>query len=284
MQFNDLLNNNKEFNIERMTYQGNVSMSSSHYHSHYEILYIESGSRTISVNEAKEVELNQNNISLLPPNIVHATKSNSPSQCRVLINISQKLIDEIISFTSGNTISCFDATVLPLTPYDIRTIKSDIQKLIFLQNEANVALRNEKIKITTASLLMTLSDIYFGVYNNNTALEEIEKNLNMDSIIKYIATHYYEEITLDDLAKKILMSKQHFIRTFTEKYQTTPIKYLNVFRIVTAQRLLESNTMNVSEVLKSCGFNSSVHFSRVFKQITGMSPKAYQLKFKEKKK
>jgi AraC family transcriptional regulator len=79
------------------------------------------------------------------------------------------------------------------------------------------------------------------------------------------------------------MSKQHFIRTFTEKYQTTPIKYLNIFRIVTAQRLLESNTMNVSDVFKSCGFNSSAHFSRAFKQITGMSPKAYQLKFKNKK-
>ena len=223
MQFNDLLANNKEFNIERMTYQGNVSMSSSHYHSHYEILYIESGSRTISVNEAKEVELNQNNICLLPPNIVHATKSKSASQCRVLINISQKLIDEITGFTSGKILSCFDAAVLPLSPYDIRAIKSDIQKLIFLQNEPNITLRSEKIKITTASLLMTLSDIYFGVYSNNTALEETEKNLNMDSVIKYIATHYYEDITLDDLAKKILMSKQHFIRTFTEKYQTTPI-------------------------------------------------------------
>ena len=284
MQFNDLLANNKEFNIERMTYQGNVSMSSSHYHSHYEILYIESGSRTISVNEAKEAELNQNNICLLPPNIVHATKSNSPSQCRVLINISQKLINEIAGFTSGKIISCFDAPVLPLSPYDIRAIKSDIQKLLFLQNEPNITLRNEKIKITAASLLMTLSDVYFGIYNNNTVLEEEEKNLNMDSVIKYIATHYYEDITLDELAKKTLMSKQHFIRTFTEKYQTTPIKYLNIFRIVTAQRLLESNTMNVSEVLKSCGFNSSAHFTRAFKQVTGMSPKAYQLKFKEKKK
>ena len=283
MQFNDLLDDNREFKIERMTYPGNVSMASSHYHSHYEILYIESGSRTISINKTKQIELNQNTISLLPPNIVHATTSNSDSQCRVLINISPKLIDEITKFTSGNILSCFDAMFLPLKPYDIRAIKSDIQKLIFFQNEPNITLRNEKIKITTASLLMTLSDIYFGIYNNNTALDETEKNLNMDSVIKYIATHYYEDITLDDLAKKTLMSKQHFIRTFTEKYQTTPIKYLNIFRIVTAQRLLESNTMNVSEVFKSCGFNSSAHFSRAFKQITGMSPKAYQLKFKNKK-
>ena len=134
----------------------------------------------------------------------------------------------------------------------------------------------KKIKITTASLLMTLSDIYFGIYNNNTLPEETEKNLNMDSVIKYIATHYYEDITLEALAKKTLMSKQHFIRTFTEKYQTTPIKYLNIFRIVTAQRLLESNTMNVSEVFKSCGFNSSANFNRAFKKVTGTSPRDYR--------
>lgn len=283
MKFNDLLDDNREFKIERMTYQSNVSMSSSHYHSHYEILYIESGSRTISVNESKQIELNHENIALLPPNIVHATKSNSPHQCRVLINLSPNLIDEIVGFTSSSILSGFDAMILPLNTYDARAIKSDMQKLIFYQDEPNIAMRNEKIKITAASLLMTLSDIYFGVYNNSTGTEEVENALNMDSIIEYIASHYYEDITLDDLSKKMLMSKQHFIRTFAEKYQTTPIKYLNIFRIVTAQRLLESNTMNVSEVFKSCGFNSNAHFSRVFKQVTGLSPKAYQLKFKHKK-
>ena len=283
MQFNDLLGQNKDFEIERMAYQRVVSMSSSHYHSHYEILYIESGSRTLSINETKHIELNSNNIALLPPNIIHATTSNSDNQSRILINISSSLIKEIVDFSSNHVISCFDTMFLPLNQYDIKTIKSYMQQLIFIQAEPNSYLKNEKIKFTVSSLLVALSDINYRYTNNNPSYkEQKEKMLNMDSIIEYISSHYYENITLSDLSKKVAMSKQHFIRIFTEKYQTTPIKYLNMFRVITAQRLLESNTMNVTEVFKACGFNSSAHFTRVFKEITGITPKAYQLQSPKK--
>lgn len=285
MQFNDLLGQNKDFEIERMAYQSAVSMSTSHYHSHYEILYIESGSRTISINETKHIELTPNNIALLPPNIIHATTSNSDNQSRILINLSSSLIKEIVDFSSNHVISCFDTMFLPLNPYDVKTLKSYIQQLIFIQTDPNTYLKKEKIKFTVSCLLVALSDInYRYTTNNQSYKEQSDKMLNMDSIIEYISSHYYENISLVDLSKKVAMSKQHFIRIFTEKYQTTPIKYLNMFRVITAQRLLESNTMNVTEVFKACGFNSSAHFSRVFKQITGVSPKAYQLNFKNKNK
>ena len=283
MQFSDLLVNDKHFKIEQMTYQKNVSMATSHYHSHYEILYIGSGSRILSINNSKHIELNPNNIALLPPNIIHYTKSNSEIQNRVLINISSALIKQIIDFSSYNITSGFDTMILPLSAYDIKSIRSYFQQLIFIQNEPNVYLRNEKIKITLSALLLELSDInYKFTASNNPYKEPSEKLLNLDSVIDYISSHYYEDINLDTLAKKTTMSKQHFIRSFTKKYKTTPIKYLNSFRITTAQRLLESNTMNVSNVSKSCGFNNSTHFSRAFKEVTGMSPKEYQLKFKKK--
>ena len=146
-------------------------------------------------------------------------------------------------------------------------------------------LKNEKIKIAITSLLLVLSDINNKICNSNDLYkEQSEKLLNLDSIIDYISTHYYEDITLAELAKMTTMSKQHFIRSFTKKYQITPIKYLNMFRVVTAQRLLESNTMKVNDVSKSCGFNSNAHFSRTFKEIIGVAPKEYQLNFKNKKK
>lgn len=285
MQFNDLLNNKKDFKIERMTYPKNVSMSSSHYHSHYEILYIESGSRTISVNEMKIMELNHSNIALLPPNIIHATKANSETQTRVLINISAELINEIINFSSPQIISGFDTMFLPLTTYDAKTIKYHIQQLIYMQSSPESPLKNDNIKIELASLLMTLANINYNILSESAAHKSSSHSLtSMDNIINYIGDHYYEDISLAELAQKVAMSEQHFIKIFSEKYNTTPIKYLNTFRIVTAQRLLESNTMNVSQVSSACGFNSSAHFSRTFKQITGMTPKEYQMNSNNKKK
>ncbi len=284
MQFNDLLSSKNDFEIERMTYQKNVSMSTSHYHSHYEILYIESGVRTISINETKHIELNQNNIALLAPNIIHATKSNSETQTRVLINISTKLMKEISEFASPHIFSIFDTTLLPLTAYDIKIIKYHIQQLIDIHAGPNSPLKMSNIKIALTSLLMTLANINYDLLSKNDSyINQQEILMNMDNLIRYIGEHYYEDITLSELAQKAAMSEQHFIKTFTERYQTTPIKYLNTFRIVTAQRLLESNTMNVSKVATACGFNSNAHFSRTFKQITGITPKEYQLKFKKQK-
>ncbi len=285
MQFDDLLSKQNHFKIERMTYHNNVSMSSSHYHSHYEILYIESGSRTISLNETKHIELNQNIIALLPPNIIHATKSSSETQSRVLINISANLIKEIADFSSFHILSGFDTMFLPLTTYDIKILKYHFQQLIDIQSNPISPLKTDSIKITLAALLMTLANINYNLMQNNETYKTQSENfINMESLIKFIGEHYYEDITLAELAHKAAMSEQHLIKTFTEKYQTTPIKYLNTFRIVTAQRLLESNTMNVTEVATSCGFNSNAHFSRTFKQIVGITPKEYQLKFKNNKK
>lgn len=284
MQFDDLLIKQNQFEIEQMSYHKNVSMSSSHYHSHYEILYIESGSRTISLNEAKYIELNQNTIALLPPNIIHATKSNSETQSRILINISADLINEIAEFSSNHILSGFETMFLPLTTYDIKIIKHHFQQLIDMQSSPSSPLKVASIKIALAALLMTLANINYNLQKNiEMCGTQSENSINMDGLIKYISEYYYRDITLSELAHKVSMSEQHLIKTFAEKYQTTPIKYLNTFRIVTAQRLLESNTMNVTEVAASCGFNSNAHFSRSFKQITGITPKEYQLQSKNKK-
>lgn len=279
----DLLENKFDFKVERMTYQKNVSMATSHYHSHYEILYIESGSRIISVNETKKVELTPENIALLPPNIIHATKSNSEMQTRVLLNVSQKLIDEIVGFSSRYVLSGFDTIFLPVSPYDIKIFKYHVQQLLDMQQRPEYPLKDDSIKIELAALLMDLANVNYNLVHNFDAHKpSFEALTNMDNVIDYIVTHYYEDISLAELADKAAMSKQHFIKCFTEKYNTTPIKYLNTFRIVTAQRLLEDSQMSVSSVANACGFNSNAHFSRTFKQVTGITPKEYQINFKNK--
>ena len=283
MYVKDLLEPQKEFEIEKMTYQNNVSMASSHYHDHYEILYIENGTRTICINETKNISLNPNNIALIPPGIIHSTKSNSPSQSRILINISSSLVEQIIEFLSHYAISGFDTMIIPLTVYDIKIVKWHLTQLLDTQTNKQLPQKEENVKALLVSLLMTLANINYNFLNGDEAPKSSsESYLNIDKILEYIRTHYYEDITLSDLANKAAMSEQHLIRMFSAKFQTTPIKYLNTFRIITAMRLLESNTMNVSEVSISCGFNNSTNFSRVFKQITGVTPKEYQMKQKSK--
>ena len=69
----DLLKNKKEFSVEKFTYATTVNMPNSHYHDHYEILYIIEGKRKLTVNNAQEYILDSNNIALIKPYIVHGS-------------------------------------------------------------------------------------------------------------------------------------------------------------------------------------------------------------------
>jgi len=54
------------------------------------------------------------------------------------------------------------------------------------------------------------------------------------------------------------------------------IDYLNHVRILEAQKLLNETGMNITMVSEKVGFESSSHFGRVFKAISGISPTQYR--------
>lgn len=281
MDFTDLLKDNQKFAIEKMVYHNNVSMSRTHYHSHYEILYIESGERKIIVNNMMTYDLNYSSIALLAPNSIHQTLSKTDTkQTRILINISPALMDEIVAFTSPDILTCFERAVLPLTRHDVGILTYCFEQLLAARKDS--PLYDETIKIITAHLLLHLSSIHLAERSaQNIVLDPKIKN-NMSIIIQYIQQNFSSDITLSSLAKLIHVSEEYLVRCFKSQFGMTPIKYLNGFRIANAKRLLEGNAVSVSKVAASCGYNSNTSFTRTFKQHTGMSPKEYQLYYNRK--
>ena len=53
----------------------------------------------------------------------------------------------------------------------------------------------------------------------------------------------------------------------------TPWEYINIKRINKAVDLLKSSDLSISSVATQCGYNNMANFSRIFKQITGTTPK-----------
>ena len=56
------------------------------------------------------------------------------------------------------------------------------------------------------------------------------------------------------------------------------IEYVNQQKIEEAKRLLRESTLKLYEISDMLGFNNSFYFSRVFKKVTGMTPKDYRNK------
>ena len=102
------------------------------------------------------------------------------------------------------------------------------------------------------------------------------KHQLLQPAVDYINTCYFEsDITNDILAKLCGISTVYFRKSFETVYGVSPIKYLNGLRMRKARSLLESDYASIGQVAESVGYSSIYHFSKMFRQHTGISPTEY---------
>ena len=109
-----------------------------------------------------------------------------------------------------------------------------------------------------------------------TILEKNQGEDIIDTTIKYIKNNYTETISLEELAHNVNFAPNYFIKKFRERTGYTPIKYLNITRIEMAKFYLRYSDDSVTQILEKVGFLDSAYFSKIFKKITGYSPKAFR--------
>ena len=95
-------------------------------------------------------------------------------------------------------------------------------------------------------------------------------------VIHYIHYNYAEPITLESLAEQFYISAFHLCREFKAYTNSTVIRYVNVTRIMNAQRMFLETDKNITEISRETGFSNLTHFNRVFKSVTGMTPSGYR--------
>ena len=95
------------------------------------------------------------------------------------------------------------------------------------------------------------------------------------SAIKFIQFNYSHDISIDDIAKVVGVSRSHLYRVFMSNVGQSPIDYLTGYRISEACYLLKSSTLSIAEIAVSVGFFDQFYFSRVFKKIKGVPPSKY---------
>ena len=96
---------------------------------------------------------------------------------------------------------------------------------------------------------------------------------------EYIATHYMNDICLQELADIAHMSAEAFSRFFRNRTGRTPNRYLIDYRLGIAARMLITTQQSVSEIGFSCGFNTLSHFNRLFRESKGCTPSEFRERF-----
>lgn len=94
--------------------------------------------------------------------------------------------------------------------------------------------------------------------------------------IAYIQEHLEQNLTLAELAAVVHMSPHYFASLFKQSTGLTPHQYVTSCRIERAKQLLARRELTIVEICQQVGFQNQSHFTRVFRQHTTTTPKAYR--------
>jgi AraC-like DNA-binding protein len=94
----------------------------------------------------------------------------------------------------------------------------------------------------------------------------------------YMAACFDRPLTLEEIAGVACLSPNHLLRSFRAAFRLTPHQYLTARRMEQARRMLADESLSVTDVCFSVGFESPSSFSRTFRRHTGLSPNEYRRK------
>lgn len=134
-------------------------------------------------------------------------------------------------------------------------------------------------EIASFTSIEQLSRWLTGVMNKFTERvidSSFKKSGALAPALKYIHLHYQEPLMLEDVASKAFLTPVYFSRLFKANMGVNFTDYVNKLRVDLACKLLLNNDITLVEIAQLCGFNDQSYFSKIFKNIVGISPKKYK--------
>ena len=106
--------------------------------------------------------------------------------------------------------------------------------------------------------------------------DDIPVLLGTARAIARIEKGYASELDLGELAATAAMSRATLLRHFRRATGQTPFRYLQELRIAKARRLLEEPSTRIGEAARAVGIDDPNYFTRLFRNLVGMSPSEYR--------
>ena len=92
--------------------------------------------------------------------------------------------------------------------------------------------------------------------------------------IDYIDANLDQEIRLANIAEVVGMSQYYFCQLFKQSMGIAPYQYVIQQRVERAKQLLQQREITISDIALQCGFANQSHFTKHFRKLTGITPKA----------
>ena len=98
-------------------------------------------------------------------------------------------------------------------------------------------------------------------------------------VLDWARAHLDQPLTIEDLARRAMVSRRTFYRRLQQAAGTTPLQWLLNQRLARAQSLLESTDLPVEQIAKLSGLGTANNLRHHFLKQIGISPSDYRSAF-----
>lgn len=161
------------------------------------------------------------------------------------------------------------------------TKKMIAEKLLALTSKEGFEKVEDLLRIM--HLISTSSEKSFIITH---AVDEVDTQHSdrIINIINFLKNNLQGQISLKQVADIACMTEQSLCRYFKKRTKMRVSEYLLDLRMANARKILLELDKPISDIAYLCGYNSSSHFCKVFRDFTGQSPYQYKsgIKFENK--
>lgn len=249
-----------------------------HWHNEFEFSYIRSGAVTFYI-DSEQINLQKGDALFISSEAIHHVEGSEGCVVENLIFspsylspenslVFQKYVQPILQSSFSH---------LPLFS-NIAVVEPVRNKLnhVFSVWEMQQPLWELSLQSATLELWMSIFPMLRPHMSKPLPKQGKLHRIRLQCMMAYIASHYAEQISLEQIAKSAHISTSEALRCFQSGLQTTPVQYLIDYRLYVAQYKLVNSADNITQIAADCGFHTTSYFCRMFRKKYGVTAESYR--------
>ncbi len=192
---------------------------------------------------------------------------------------AQRILNEMLGyiFFNGNaglsTVKARLIEMLVLLSRSAIDAGAGIQDILFF-NEKNIKQIEDIASVEDLSVWVRGMIHRFIQYSFDFTI--VKHSDTMHKIMQFVKANCEKKITLDDVAAHVHLSRSYVSSMFKEEIGESLFSYINRVRIEKSKILLQNDSVSIADIGGICGFEDQSYFTKVFKNLVGVSPKKYR--------
>jgi len=158
-------------------------------------------------------------------------------------------------------------------------LKAHMSEMLLLREE-----QPEGYLLQCQALLYSTATLLVRHFSQPLVLEETSLQRSdmtrLEPLIEYTEHHHHEDLTLDQAADSMGLSKEYFCRLFKKNMGVSYLQFLSQIRASAVCRDLQITEEPIGLLAERHGFKSPKLFNQVFRELYGCTPSEKRKQFK----